>query len=82
MEKVFSVRTINKMLRSGSIHRVDPKTGYKYSIYATCPTDNFDCPLDSYDKKGGESKAVVRALFVCPICGTRFVPKSRDMFLM
>ena len=82
MEKVYSVRAVNKILRSGNIHSTDPKTGYKYSLFASCPKDGFDCSLENYEKKGGESSAVVRAVFVCPICGTRFSPKSREMFLM
>jgi len=82
MEKIYSVRKVNQTLRSGNIHSVDPRTGYKYSLYASCPKDGFNCSLNNYEKKSGESSAVTRAVFVCPICGNQFTPKSREMFLM
>ena len=82
MEKVRSIRTINKMLRAGKTTYLDPKNGYKYSLFATCPTDGLDCPLNSFEKKVGASSVVSRITFKCPLCRSRFDATSKEMFLM
>jgi len=82
MEKVRSIRTINKMLRNGKTTYLDPKSAYKYSLFATCPNDESDCPLNSFERKGGASSVVTRVIFQCPLCRNRFDVLPREMFLM
>ncbi len=82
MEKVQNSRIINQILKSGKTTYLDPKSGYKYSLFATCPNDGLDCPLNSFERKGGASSCVTRVMFMCPICRNRFDTTPKDMFLM
>jgi predicted RNA-binding Zn-ribbon protein involved in translation (DUF1610 family) len=82
MEKVKDIKRIKQILNEGKTTFLDPETGYKYSLCATCQNDGHDCSLNSYERKGGETSSIYKVIFMCPICGNRFDASTENMFLI
>lgn len=81
MEKFKDLKRINQMLDKGEITCLDPESGYRYSLCATCAKDGNECSVASFERNIGEKLKITRVSFQCPICYTKFDAKSEDMFL-
>ena len=82
MKKVKDAKKINQILQKGDITYLDPESGYRYSLFASCPNDDHDCSVSSFDKEDGEFTKITRVVFLCPICGNRFDATAEEMFLI
>ena len=81
MRKTKATTKIKQMLHDDKIMLLDPESGYKYILYASCPNDTQDCSVSRYDRTRGRMAEVTRVIFKCPLCGNQFTPEPEEMFL-
>ena len=81
MKKIKDIDKINRALENGDVTFVDTESGYKYSLYAACPNDSYECSVASFEREGGEVSTIMGVTFYCPICNNRFNALPESMFL-
>ena len=81
MERIKDIDKINRALEKGDITLLDTESGYKYSLCAVCPNDDYECSVASFEREGGEVSTIMGVTFYCPICSTRFNALPEQMFL-
>ena len=81
MERIKDLDKINRALEKGEITILDTESGFKYSLCAVCPNDDYECSVVSFEREGGEVLTINRVTFYCPICNKRFDASPEQMFL-
>ena len=86
MEKVKDTERIKQMLQNGESVYTDPENEYKYSLFASCPNDGFECPAKRFEREGMDmvvkTSKITKVVFQCPICGKIFYAEPEDIYLM
>jgi hypothetical protein len=72
MIKIKNPNRIKRTLEIGEITCRDTESGYKYSLWAFCPNDHYECSVASFERATAEESKIKRVTFYCPICSSRF----------
>jgi len=70
-------KRIRDALDAGRLFVADG-SGYRRFIYATCPKDGNDCPVQRQERSGS---ALTRLVFRCTFCGTEFESPVKSLRL-
>ena len=85
MEKLKDVEKIKQMMEEGATECSDPGVSHRYSYYANCPNDNYECSAASYEREGmdyiSKMGKITKVIFRCPVCDNVFSVEPEDMFL-
>jgi hypothetical protein len=78
MEPVKDAQKVGKMFAQGQPFLIDPQSGYKYTMLASCPKDGAYCSVEQVEREG---QSLSKVVFHCSSCFNEFEAKKNEIFV-